>query len=407
MKQNKLNRLYDPIRRSVRNWKNTPEALRHDILFQKSVLQLKPGVFKYFEDTIKTKYISMYAIKYNYLNFQYIKRSYLEDFDFVSSVISINRKCFCLLPYNTTLFTRLIANDISLISELVYSEETKKLVLMLLKDNVIPPRSFSLINREFSTDLSFSLYVFEQYNQINFHTSCLLSLKKNKGYLCKFMAIHPRVIHWTTISKNEEFILDFMSKYSKYNYEKYAFLYKYISPQLQKDRIFIEKLSELNPYVIKHLKRSKITHTIVKNYFDHFDNVNGIQIPSRFLETMVHNDLSLRNLEIYLSLVPMILWKLKYVLFYIRNASPQDIEKRRREITMYSKIKPSLKRNKGLLLQDNNDCSICLGTIKDAVILLDHTKNTCAHMFCKNCITKCKSKVCPICRKDYIVTKHV
>ena len=107
-------------------------------------------------------------------------------------------------------------------------------------------------------------------------------------------------------------------------------------------------------------------------------------------------------------MVPMVSWKLKYVLYYIEHASQQDLEKRQREIFMYSKFKPSLKRNKFLsILEDNSDCSICLSTMEEPVILLDHTKNTCAHMFCKNCITNCKSRVCPICRKDFITTKCV
>ena len=65
MKEN-VKRYYDPIYRNIRNWKKKPEALRRNIRFQLNIIKFKPEVFKYFEDTLKSRSLCLYAIKCSY-----------------------------------------------------------------------------------------------------------------------------------------------------------------------------------------------------------------------------------------------------------------------------------------------------------------------------------------------------
>lgn len=83
------------------------------------------------------------------------------------------------------------------------------------------------------------------------------------------------------------------------------------------------------------------------------------------------------------------------------SSEPNSFEKKLREAKLkLKKVATSIPKRSPIIVSSSSECPICLESMNRPNQLL--TTTCCNKKFHKKCIEKCKTRICPLCRHDYL-----
>lgn len=411
-KYKSCNLYYHMVQSNISNWRKIPLKIRNELDFQKNVILLKPRVFKKFSRLQKTQHVCLFAITIKASNIEFVPQAFLYDVNFLQKVLEIQPKCIQFITLDKMVLINLIRGNSSIVKFLQCTDNVKEMIIVMLNHNLVPHDTLNLLPIEFFKDIDFFFGIIQKIDRFPRNIYKLfnqLSLKQNEDYMIRFIKIDPTIIGNTLWKYDKDFILKSIRLYSKINPSKYCVIFNYIHNNLKNDNKFVRDCFLVNPLIIEFMKSTQINFESLDVLFNYVIQNPCVNISWKcnrnLIEKFVIKNLSINYLIVYMKLIFFKNWKLKWIIFFLEYATDKEVKENERLLLLYKKIKPSivtkmLSRNIEISCIDN-ECPICLDITTSPVVPVNKYKNTCYHIFCRDCLDKVKHNTCPICRMKY------